>query len=242
MFGFGALARDSQAKVQGVSQSDPARVLAPLPPPRPSRLAPQADSTANGNSLEQRVPAVPSTCIRAFEESGGFVLPSQNGASTGECAIEDPVTFQRLTMPDGSRIELDSAITVRCSLALEVLAWIRDDLAALARQENARLAKLTGVGGYACRSRNADTGAPISEHASGNALDVGGLLMQDGRAVAFAGQEPLSRSMRDAVQKSVCQRFATVLGPGADSSHKDHLHLDMRQRSRGFRICQWTVE
>src|SRR6478609_4706515 len=57
MFGFGALARDSQAKVQGVSQSDPAPVLAPLPPPRPSRLAPQADSTANGNLLEQRVPA-----------------------------------------------------------------------------------------------------------------------------------------------------------------------------------------
>ncbi|MGO4741436.1 extensin family protein [Bosea sp. 2KB_26] len=63
-----------------------------------------------------------------------------------------------------------------------------------------------------------------------------------GRALAFVGDEPESRSIREAVQKSACQRFTTVLGPGADSSHKDHLHLDMRERPRGFRICQWTVE
>lgn len=241
MLGFAALARDRQVAEQGVSQPDPARVAAPLPPRRPTSLTPQVEPADGKGANGPGGAAAPSTCIRTFEERGGVVLPS-GSAGTGECAIDDPVTFQQLVMPDDSRVELDSAITVRCPFALELLAWIRDDLAALASRENARLAKLSGVGGYACRARNGDATAPISEHASGNALDVGGLLMQDGRAVTFAGKEPLSSSTREAVQKSACQRFTTVLGPGADSSHKDHLHLDMRQRPRGFRICQWVVE
>ncbi|WP_176733364.1 extensin family protein [Bosea sp. BIWAKO-01] len=238
MLGFGALARDRQTEGHGLLQSGP--VLAPLPPKRPTGLRPHVEPAQDSSSGQGG--GGPSTCIRVFEENGGVVLPSAGGTSTGECAIEDPVTFQRVTIPDGSKIELDSAITVRCPFALEVIAWVRDDLTALMKRENSQLAKLAGVGGHACRARNGDAGAPISEHASGNALDVGGLLMQDGRALAFVGNESESRSIREAVQKSACQRFTTVLGPGADSSHKDHLHLDMRERPRGFRICQWTVE
>jgi hypothetical protein len=32
-----------------------------------------------------------------------------------------------------------------------------------------------------------------------------------------------------------------VLGPGADSHHNDHIHLDSLERNDGARICQWDV-
>lgn len=220
-------------------------MIMPLPPRRPAELVPDpAAKAASSPSQAQRPekPPGPSACVETFKERGGVALPLAPASNTGDCGIDDPVTFERIDRPDGSKVELDSAITVRCSFALEVLAWIRDDLSELVERENAKLATLVGVGGHACRPRNGVAGAPISEHASGNALDVSALKMQDGRIIPLAGRDAATLSMRGAISKSACARFTTVLGPGSDSAHKDHLHLDMRKRSRDFRICQWTVE
>ena len=40
---------------------------------------------------------------------------------------------------------------------------------------------------------------------------------------------------------SVCARFSTVLGPGSDWYHEDHIHLDLMERRNNYRICQWNV-
>jgi len=34
------------------------------------------------------------------------------------------------------------------------------------------------------------------------------------------------------VRLAACQRFLTVLGPGSDGYHENHLHLDMRHRGK----------
>lgn len=218
-------------------------VAAPLPPPRPKDLdAPAAPATNAAPARDLAKPATPSACLATFAERGGIALPPAPETAEGACAISEPVTFRVIAMPDGSKVELDSAVTVRCAFALEVVGWVRDDLPAIATRENTKLAALVGVGGHACRPRNGAAGAPISEHASGNALDLSGLRLESGRTISLSATDAATRLVRDAVQESACARFATVLGPGADSSHKDHLHLDMRKRSRDFKICQWTVE
>jgi len=33
----------------------------------------------------------------------------------------------------------------------------------------------------------------------------------------------------------------TVLGPGSDGYHEEHIHLDLAERHNGYRICQWDV-
>jgi len=44
------------------------------------------------------------------------------------------------------------------------------------------------------------------------------------------------------VLHSVCARFVTVLGPGSDWYHEEHIHLDlMERRNSSYRICQWNV-
>ena len=40
---------------------------------------------------------------------------------------------------------------------------------------------------------------------------------------------------------AACARFTTVLGPGSDGYHNEHIHLDLAERSHGYRICQWNV-
>jgi hypothetical protein len=49
------------------------------------------------------------------------------------------------------------------------------------------------------------------------------------------------RTMREEIRASACQRFRTVLGSGADGFHEDHLHVDLRERRGGSRLCQWDI-
>jgi hypothetical protein len=42
------------------------------------------------------------------------------------------------------------------------------------------------------------------------------------------------------VRQAACGWFTTVLGPGSDEAHHDHLHVDIQQHgsSDRYRICQ----
>ena len=51
----------------------------------------------------------------------------------------------------------------------------------------------------------------------------------------------VSRDLRETVLRQVCARFMTVLGPGSDWYHEDHIHLDLMERHNNYRICQWNV-
>jgi hypothetical protein len=44
----------------------------------------------------------------------------------------------------------------------------------------------------------------------------------------------------DALRRAACGWFTTVLGPGSDAAHADHLHLDREPRGRDgeSRLCQ----
>ncbi len=41
-----------------------------------------------------------------------------------------------------------------------------------------------------------------------------------------------------AVRTKACGFFRTVLGPGSNAAHANHLHLDERERSAGHRLCE----
>lgn len=217
---------------------------APLPLPRPRDLdAPPAAAPAAPDTPQPDAAEI-AACRATFADLGGVVQDDApaDPTATGACAIPGPVTFSHLRRPEGPDITLDSAITVRCTLAVELARWIGVDVAAIASANGTTLAKVTGVGGHACRPRNGQAGAQISEHASGNAFDLLGFTLADGREIALWQADPATREIRAAVQKSACARFRTVLGPGADSSHANHVHLDMRQRRADFALCQGTVE
>jgi len=46
---------------------------------------------------------------------------------------------------------------------------------------------------------------------------------------------------RRALKASACAHFGTVLGPGSDGYHENHLHVDVIPRRPGHGICEWTL-
>ena len=125
-------------------------------------------------------------------------------------------------------------------MAEAVAEWVRDDVGAAAAELGAPLASITGYDSYECRPRNNIAGAKLSEHGKGNALDVGSVKLRNG--ATFNLTDPsVSRPFREQMRTLACARFTTVLGPGSDGYHNDHIHLDLAARSHGYRICQWNV-
>ena len=84
-------------------------------------------------------------------------------------------------------------------------------------------------------------GTGLSEHAFGNAFDIAAFRFDDGSRFAVeprADKGDLAEAFQRAVRGAACLYFTTVLGPGANAAHDNHLHLDIKARRGGWRLCQ----
>jgi hypothetical protein len=151
------------------------------------------------------------------------------------CGIEDPVLVSML--PDGVTVKPPALMT--CPLAEGLAQWILDTVSAEADRQLGTQATAVSIGtSYECRNQR--SGSKLSEHALGNGVDIMGFEFARREPVGVAQHADGSpeSAFRAAVQKGACAVFTTVLGPGSDDAHGDHLHLDMRGRRGGYRICQ----
>ena len=86
-------------------------------------------------------------------------------------------------------------------------------------------------GAYSCRPIDNEPGARLSEHAFGNAVDVAGFTLADGRTLTYVrdwkGAGTQEAAFLHEAHAGACQYFTTVLGPGADVFHYNHIHLDL---------------
>jgi hypothetical protein len=88
---------------------------------------------------------------------------------------------------------------------------------------------------------NGNPSAHISEHAFGNALDIAAFTLADGRRITvkdgWKGMPEEQGFLRD-VQAAACQQFTTVLAPGSNVYHYDHIHVDLMRRASRRVICE----
>jgi hypothetical protein len=154
--------------------------------------------------------------------------------------VEDPVRLEAVVLADRRLVEVTPPAILRCTFAEAVASWVREDVSAAVRSLDATLNGIDNFSSYDCRGRNRMVGAKVSEHGKGNAIDIRSIRIADGRVVELA--DPLApRDFREALRKSACARFATVLGPGSDGYHDNHVHVDLIERRGGYRMCQWDV-
>jgi hypothetical protein len=125
-------------------------------------------------------------------------------------------------------------------MASAIADWVRTDIAPIAKNLGSTIAALDNFDSFECRGRNRIPGAQLSEHGRANALDVRSFKFADGRTISLTDRN-VARDLRETVLHSVCTRFSTVLGPGSDGYHEDHIHLDLMERRNDYRICQWSV-
>jgi hypothetical protein len=206
----------------------------PLPRPRPAQAGLQTPAPAP----EQ--PPPPSACrLRLTAELAvAPSLPALEGP--GECAVEDAVHLEAVLLPDRTRVAVTPPAIVRCSFAEAIVQWVREDVAPAVRGLGAGLRSVDNYASYDCRGRNNVVGARLSEHGRANALDVRSVKLADGKVVRLTDPE-VAKEFRESLRKLTCARFTTVLGPGSDGYHEDHVHVDLAERRGGYRICEWDV-
>lgn len=214
----------------------------PLPESRPAEADPLPPSQAAPQVAEPAAlpPPSPSPCRVALTDEIAVAPSIPDIAGPGSCGGTDLVRLEAVVIPGKGRMPLKPAATLRCEMATAVAGWIRDDIAPLATSLGTSLAELDNFDSFDCRGRNRVFGAKMSEHGRANALDVRGLKLANGQFVSLTDRAA-PRDTREKMLQSVCKHFTTVLGPGSDGYHEDHVHLDIAARRGGYRICQWIV-
>lgn len=155
------------------------------------------------------------------------------------CGIPAPYGIDQIVRG----VSLSPASQLRCATALALARWTGTVLVPLAETlpGEVALTRINHGSTYVCRRRNNLATGKMSEHATGNAIDITGF--------EFSGRDPIAVSPRSgdgtveeafqrAARGTACLHFTTVIGPGTNTSHADHLHLDIIERKRGYRLCQ----
>jgi hypothetical protein len=139
-------------------------------------------------------------------------------------------------------VAVKPAATLACPIVSALDRWLADSVQPAAqRWFGARVVEIKQISAYSCRGMNGNSRAHISEHAFGNALDIAGFTLADGRHISvkdgWKGM-PEEQGFLHAVQAAACQQFSTVLAPGSNVYHYDHIHVDLMRRASQRVICE----
>jgi hypothetical protein len=139
-------------------------------------------------------------------------------------------------------VEVKPAATLACPIVSALDQWITTAVQPAAqRWFRVPVVEIKQISAYSCRGMNGNPYAHISEHAFGNALDIAEFTLADGHKVTVQygwRGSPEEQGFLHDVQLAACNEFSTVLAPGANVYHYNHIHVDLMRRSSGRRICQ----
>ena len=197
-------------------------------------------AASSGAAAQAAHDGAPTACqMRLYADHVVFKPLGELGGPPG-CGGPDVIYVERITLPDRTEVAIEPPATLRCETAEAIASFVRQDLAPATAAMGSTLSAIENFDSYDCRGRNRVAGAKLSEHGLANALDIRSLRLKDGRVVRPADSAAPS-AFRIAMKAAVCDRFTTVLGPGSDGYHEDHIHVDRAERHSGYRICQWDL-
>lgn len=229
-------------------------------PPQPTESRPSANQTNDSahpakdadlggtsalgepdrSSIETEDPQAYATCIAELRSIGASFVEGDRIEDGKSCGIDKPVEVSAL-LPD---VKLVPPATLRCQAALQAARMTRDlviPAAKAAFPDRPPLSEVHQASGYVCRNRNSAETGKLSEHALGNAIDIAELRFgDDNMPVMIAKQDDgtAEAAFQRAFNAVACLYFTTVLSPGSDPTHQDHMHLDVIERKSGFRYCR----
>ncbi len=134
---------------------------------------------------------------------------------------------------------LEQPFILSCRAAVPLAIWERHVLQPVALLHfGERVAMLEHFGSYACRGVYGRAGGRLSQHATADALDVSGFVLEGGRRIRVlsgwpADDSPEGEFLRE-LHRGACGIFDGVLGPEYNPAHADHFHLEQG----GARMCR----
>ena len=158
-----------------------------------------------------------------------FTMIAAPVAANG-CGIANAVRVEQ------SAIAWNHPAEMSCSLATRLDSFERDIVQPAAQRYFGRpVVLIHHFGAFTCRNENGGHGR-LSQHALGNAIDIGGFELADGTRIAvetdWRGRGP-RRAFLHEVAKGACRYFNVVLTPATDALHRNHFHFDVGP----YRLC-----
>jgi len=139
-------------------------------------------------------------------------------------------------------VEVSPPATLACPIVAALDQWITTSVQPAAmRWFRQPVVEIKQISAYSCRGMNGDSNAHVSEHAFGNALDIAEFDLADGHVIKVQygwHGTPEEQGFLHDVQSAACDQFTTVLAPGANVYHYNHIHVDLMRRASGRRICE----
>ena len=219
-----------------------ARTVETVPPAAPEQLAAFAAETTSLRPSLRPGAIVQRAMARRAERRKGQVCgdPDLQGDTVGfvpgrinGCGIKEAVRLKSV-----SGVTLSQPALINCPTARALKRWTEQSAQKVLRDKGGGLASYRVAAHYACRTRNNQPGARISEHGRGKAIDISGFVLRDGTTLTVLNDwnskngRALKRMHREA-----CGPFGTVLGPKSDRFHQDHFHFDTAKH-RGGAYCR----
>ncbi|OCW59173.1 extensin family protein [Hoeflea olei] len=197
------------------------------PPALPTITAPKPDEAALA------------ACEAELRKLGATFKRLEPVAGDNGCAIAAPYRID--TIARG--VTLAPASQLRCEAALALARWTAETVvpAVGALPGDVTLTRINHGSTYVCRRRNNASTGKMSEHAIGNAIDIVDFDFEGRKPIGItprAGDGNIEEAFQRAVRGGACLYFTTVLGPGTNKAHADHLHFDIAARRGGYRLCE----
>jgi hypothetical protein len=168
-------------------------------------------------------------CLADLGARAASYTPIPDQTYGAGCATINAVRLASLTS-DNTSLALSNLGPVTCPLAATFAGWARFGVDRAARQIlGSPLIKIETMGSYNCR--NIAGTDRRSAHATGNAIDVSGFVLADGRRISLLGNwnagTAQEREFLRTIHQSACKRFGVVLGPDYNSAHRNHFHVEL---------------
>jgi hypothetical protein len=160
----------------------------------------------------------------------------------GVCGLERPLRVSGLS---GGAVAVSPPALIGCPLTAGLDRWLQNAVQPAAnRYFGSRVVEITQIASYSCRGRDGNNWGKISEHAFGNALDMAAFRLANGQDIVVAKAwwrgTARERAFMQAIFSGACDQFYTVLGPGSDRFHYNHIHVDLllSNASNGRHYCR----
>jgi hypothetical protein len=234
----------------GAGSNSPVSLTAPGVVPGQDEIELPPDGTPSADIAPMYAPRTraPGGNVESYPQNERYSAPPSNGPASAASGSQDFSPVPRLGPGQGNPVAAFGpvAVTPTATLACPIVSaldrWLADSVQPSAmRWFGARVVEIKQISAYSCRGMNGNSRAHISEHAFGNALDIAAFTLADGRRITvkdgWKGMAEEQGFLRD-VQGAACQQFNTVLAPGSNVYHYDHIHVDLMRRASRRIICQ----
>ena len=199
---------------------------APAPPALGSPPSKSSDTSPEKSPTEPVVDA----WSKAEEAAGLRECLRLMAPIAAEITLEEPMRKGACGMPaplllhsigSVAKVRFAPAPRMNCRLAARLTRWVETVLQPAAREVlGSRVTRIVGASSYSCRHMYSNRTLPLSQHATGSAVDIAGFITEDGRRISVAkGWGPTERDI-DAARKKLTKAAKAEAERNATANHE----------------------